>query len=98
MSWRVVRLGAAVSLAAVLLLAGCSAAATRSALSIARDQLEHIHAATLGQLVGQGTYGSAGLSGDRPTAFVAVRTDIPTESLMATIGERMQRAGFTPFV
>jgi hypothetical protein len=97
-SRRVVRLSGVMSLVAVLLLAGCSAAATRRALSTARVQLDRVHAENLGPVVGRGSYGSAGVSGDRPTAFLAVRTDSPTEPLMATIAERMQQAGFTPFV
>jgi hypothetical protein len=96
---RVVLLGGVMSLAAGFLLAGCgTSSATRKELITARDQLGHIHAENLGHVVGHGSYGSTGVSGSRPTAFVAIRTDVPTDSLMATIVDRMQQAGFSPSV
>ena len=88
-----------VSLAGAFALAGAhTSAATHRAWNTARLQLDHIHAEDLGDVLGHGAYGSTGLSGGPPTAFVAVQTDVPTASLMATIGTRMQQAGFTPSV
>jgi hypothetical protein len=96
---RALRLGGVLGFAAALVLAGCgNSSDTRRALDTARDELGHIHAEDLGHLLGHGSYGSTGISGGPPTAFVAVQTEIPTDSLMSTIGARMQQAGFTPFV
>jgi hypothetical protein len=95
----VVRLGGVLGLAAALVLAGCgNSSDTRKALNTARDELGHIHAEDLGHLLGHGSYGSTGVSGARPTAFVAVQTEVPADSLMTTIGDRMQQAGYSPFV
>jgi hypothetical protein len=92
----VVRL-AGVMVLLVSLVAACSSAATRKADAIAREDLGRIHAADLGRVLGQGSYGSAGLSGSRPTAFIAVRTEIAIDEVLATIGDRMQQNGVTPF-
>ena len=100
-SWgrRAFRLGGVLLLAAALVLSGCGTSAqTRKALKTAQDELGHVHAQDLGQVLGRGTFGSAGISGSRPTAFVAVQTLVSTDSLMARIGARLQRAGFAPFV
>jgi hypothetical protein len=66
-------------------------------LRTAREQLDRIHAESFGKVVGRGSFGSAGVSGSRPTAFVAVQTDTAAAPLMSIIGDRMQRAGFSPF-
>lgn len=97
-SRHLVRLSGLLGVVAVLLFTGCSAAATRRDLSTARAQLDRVHVDDLGQMLGRGSYGSAGLSGDRPTAFVALRTGSLTDSLMATIAQRMQQAGFAASV
>lgn len=85
------------SLTAALVLAACSAAGTDKALNTARDQLGLIDAANLGRVMGRGSYGSAGVSGSRPTAFVAVQTNLAAPEAMRTIDARMQRNGFMPF-
>lgn len=89
------RLSLAVGSAAVL--TGCgSGSGSGRALGTARDQLASLHAADLGTVLGQGSYGSTGISGSRPTAFVAVRTEVPTDALMAALDTRARQAGFVP--
>lgn len=88
-----------VSLAGACALAGYhTSAATHRAWNTAGLRLDHIHAEDLGDVLGHGSYGTTGFSGARPSVFVAVQTDTPTASLMATIGTRMQQAGFTPVI
>lgn len=82
-----------------LLLLGCgTSSATRGALNTARAELARVHVENLGHVVGRGSFGATGLSGSRPTAFEVVRTDMATNSLMATLDMRMQQVGFSPFV
>lgn len=85
--------------ATLLALVGCRASsATRDALRTAGDQLTSLDLAPLGDVVGRGSYGSAGVSGSRPTAFVALRAAAPAPSLLADVGARLRRAGYAPFV
>ncbi len=96
---RVSPLRGVLGVAAAMVLASCDTSShTRNAVNIARDELGRIPAASLGHVLGHGSFGSAGVSGSRPTAFIAVQTEVPTVALMATVGDRMRQAGFSPFV
>lgn len=72
-----------------------SSGATKQSLAAATHEVDALHADALGDVLGRGTYGSAGVSGDRPTAFVAVRSTRSASDLLDAVTERVKSLGST---